>query len=53
VTAPEESRGGPINYSDAGWGELVPQLGQLAAFIQQDRCGHLALVRTMTDKGGA
>jgi len=30
---PEESRGGPINYSDADAGQPVPQLGQLAAFI--------------------
>jgi hypothetical protein len=34
-TAPEQSRGGPINYSDADAGELVPQLSQFAAFIQQ------------------
>jgi hypothetical protein len=34
-TVPEESKGGPINYSDAGRGDFVAQLGQLAAFIQQ------------------
>ena len=28
-------QGGPINYSDADKGDLVPQLRQLAAFIQQ------------------
>jgi hypothetical protein len=33
--AAEESRGDPINYSDADADELVPQLGQLAALIQQ------------------
>ena len=26
--------GGPVNYSDADEGDLVPQLGQLATFIQ-------------------
>jgi hypothetical protein len=25
---------GPVNYSDADEGDLVPQLGQLATFIQ-------------------
>jgi hypothetical protein len=33
--AREESRGGPINYSDVDADELVPQLAQLVAFIQQ------------------
>jgi hypothetical protein len=34
-------RGGPINYSDVDADELVPQLAQLVAFIQQRiRHGH-------------
>jgi hypothetical protein len=35
LAAPEESRGGPINYSHADWADPVPQLGPLAALIQQ------------------
>jgi hypothetical protein len=31
--APEEAWAPRINYSDADVGALVPQLGQLAAFI--------------------
>jgi hypothetical protein len=38
--APEESRGGPINYSDVDADELVPQLAQVVAFIQRIRHGY-------------
>jgi hypothetical protein len=38
--APEDSGGGPINYSDADWGDLVPAPGLWRAAPTALLCGH-------------
>jgi hypothetical protein len=47
---PEESRGGPINHSDADWGDrvLAALLDKLRSAPARGRRGNLSLVKSMT-----